>query len=280
MTTLSPAAVDQYWRDGYCVARGCVDAAAIDDFMEYMDDSLRHHLRRLGLPIEEAGDLAALHENLVRLHQHDQRRYVAMLRVFGSAKSAYDVLLSPGIADACRALGVSRPMLHTLPIFHLMSNRLRISGGYHGFEAHQDWSAVQTSINSVAVWLPFHALDYECFPLEVLPGSHLRGLLPCTREDDDYRIDPSCIDESRFLPLEMAKGDAALMTMFTVHRTAMRSNDRLRIAASWRYEDSIEPSFIERGYPFAQSRRVRHDAFSPGFPDADRMQDLIRQRRR
>lgn len=31
---------------------------------------------------------------------------------------------------------------------------------------------------------------------------------------------------------------------------------------------------------FAQPRRVRHEAFSLGLPDADRMQDLIRQRRR
>jgi hypothetical protein len=203
-----------------------------------------------------------------------------MLRVFGSAKSVYDVFLSRAVADACRALGVSRPMLHTLPIFHLISNRLRIDGGYHGFEAHQDWSAVQTSINSVAVWLPFHTVDRECFPLEVLPGSHIRGLLPSMGDADEYTVDPSCIDESRFLPVEMAKGDVAFMTLFTVHRTGMRSNDRLRIAASWRYEDSVEPSLIDRGYPFAQSRRVRHEAFSLGFPDADRMQDLIRQRRR
>jgi hypothetical protein len=114
----------------------------------------------------------------------------------------------------------------------------------------------------------------------VLPGSHIRGLLPSAGDADEYTVDPSCIDESRFLPVEMAKGDVAFMTLFTVHRTGMRSNGRLRIAASWRYEDSVEPSLIDRGYPFAQSRRVRHEAFSLGFPDADRMQDLIRQKRR
>ena len=54
-------------------------------------------------------------------------------------------------------------MLHTLPIFHLISNLLRVTGGYHGFEAHQDWSAVQTSINSVAVWLP-NRLGHACSP--------------------------------------------------------------------------------------------------------------------
>jgi hypothetical protein len=50
-----------------------------------------------------------------------------------------------------------------------------------------------------------------------------------------------------FQPVEMAKGDVAFMTLFTVHRTGMRSNDRLRIAASWCYEDSVEPWLVDRG---------------------------------
>jgi len=236
--------------------------------------ALAYHLCWLGLALDDTGGTAALHENLATLHRHDQDRYLAMLRVFGHAKTLYDVLLTDTIADTCRALGVEQPMLHTTPIFHLMSDRLRIAGGYHGFDAHQDWTALQTSINAVAVWLPFHDVDRACFPLEVLPRSHTRGLLPGVVTNNEYIIDSSCVDDSQFLPVEMAKGDVAFMTMFTVHRTGKSSGDRLRVAASWRYEDAVERSLIERGYPLAQSRVVRHEMFFPGFPDARWMQGI------
>ncbi len=269
--------VEHYWENGYCVVEDCVDRAWIDAFVGDLGAAARGQLAQLGLPAEPGSGLDVAHQNLVAVHRRDQNRYLAMLRLLSRTKSLYDVLLSDGITGVCSSLGVKLPVLHTLPLFHLLSNRLKITGGYHGFEAHQDWSALQTSINAVIVWLPFHDLGLDGFPLEVLPHSHHRGVLPSSVTDGEYKIDATSIDQSRFVALQVPKGGVVFLTPFTVHRTGMTGGEALRIAGSWRYEDALEPSFISRGYPLAQGKTVRHEPFFPGFPTAADVAKVIEQ---
>lgn len=245
------------------MARGLVPHEPLDAFIGDLAETVRRHLAHLGMHTDKSPSLDALHADLRRLHHCDQILYVATLRVIAKLKSLYDLFLWQSIARACQDLGVGVPMLHTHPLLHVLSNRLRIDAGYHGFEAHQDWSGLQSSLNSVVVWLPFHDVDDERFPLEVAPASHSAGVSP--RETV----------EEQFVPLHMNKGDAVLLSPFTIHRTGMRDGDVLRIAASWRYEDAVEPTFIARGYPLAQTRVVTHDLMFPGFPDATEMRCLL-----
>ena len=51
----------------------------------------------------------------------------------------------------------------------------------------------------------------------------------------------------------------------------MTDTAQLRIAASWRYEDAIEPTFVARRFPFAQGRSIASELFVPGFPSADEL---------
>ncbi len=264
MRRLPPEAAARYRQDGYCVVAGCVEHQHIDAYLRDLTQVVAAQLDSLGLPsLRDGFDLDALYDQLAVLHGHDQTAYVATLRVFNKLKSLYELFLADGIADACSELGVVLPLMHTLPLFHVMSYRLRLDEGYHGFEAHQDWTGLQTSLNAVVVWLPLHDIDRERFPLEVLPKSHLQGLW---RETEGSEA---------FMPVEVAKGDAVFMTPFTVHRTGLSKTPRLRTAVSWRYEDALEPTFVERGYPFAQTRTVNHDLLFPGFPDAAQMHKLL-----
>lgn len=276
MQRLSPDAREQFIEDGYYVARGYVDIATIDDFLGDVGAVVRQHLQRCAQPFTLAGHIAGLYENLATLHRYDQGRYLATLLVCGKLKSLYDLFLSDSLADACRKCGVSLPMLHTHPLFHVMSHRLRLDNGYFGFGPHQDWSGLQTSLNTVVVWLPFHDIDAGLFPLEVLPKSHTNGLCMGAVTDRDYTIDSSYYVGRPFTCVEVRKGDAVFMSPFTIHRTGLTETDGLRIAASWRYEDAVEDTFIERGYPLAQSRTVRHDLFFPAFPSAEQVRRVLK----
>ena len=169
------------------------------------------------------------------------------------------------------------PILHTLPVFHIMSNRLLFDQGYLGFETHQDWTGLQTSINSVTVWVPFHDIDKNQFPLEVLPQSHLQGLCHGEISNNIYKIDDRYHVGKKFLPLEVEKCDVIFMSGFTIHRTCLTDTDQLRIAASWRYEDALEKTFIERHYPFAQTKSIQRELFFPGFPSSEIMQQLFKE---
>jgi hypothetical protein len=268
---------EQYVEHGFFVARDLIDHRYIDAFVEDMGRVTESHLAHYGLPCVSTTSVETLGVNLATLHRFDQSLYLATLRVFGKVKSLYDLLFAPEIAATCTRFGIELPMLHTHPLFHIVSHELRLAQGYNGFAAHQDWSGLQTSLNTVVVWLPVHDVAPDRFPLEVLPGSHRYGLCRGVLIDNDYQIDRAYYAEKPFVALEAHKGDVVFMSPFTIHRTGIAEGGQLRIAASWRYEDALEPTFIARKYPFAQSRLVRHEMIVPGFPDAGQLMTALKR---
>ena len=276
MVTVPSTVRAAYKQDGYYVAVGLADVVHLDACLRDIGTILHRQLELHRLPIREGSGLASIYANLTTLHAHDQQIYLATLRVFNKLKSVYDLFLAPSIAATCQTLGILLPLMHTLPIFHSMSNRLRIANGYHGFDAHQDWTGLQTSLNATTIWIPFHDVDRECFPLEVLPGSHIGGLCHGVVSANEYRLEESSYEGKTFLPLELRKGDVVFLTPFTIHRTGLTESGDLRIAISWRYEDALEDTFIERQYPFAQTRVVHHDLIFPGFPTPTQFKPLLK----
>lgn len=272
---LPAAALAAYLEAGYCVGTGLLAEQCIDRFLQDVGGVLRAQLEHRGLPVNACGDLDGIDANLATIHGHDQTLYIATLVVFSRLKSLYDLFMSDRIAAACRQLGIAVPFMHTLPVFHILSNRLRIDGGYHGYDVHQDWTSLQSSLNAVTVWVPFHNVDGTRFPLEVLPQSHLQGLYRGAVHNNEYPIDPANFADKPFTAVEVKKGDVVFMSPFAIHRTRITDSEALRIAASWRYEDAVEHTFIDRKYPLAHTRVVRHDLFYPNFPDAEQMRQLL-----
>jgi Phytanoyl-CoA dioxygenase (PhyH) len=256
---------ERFAEDGYLIGHGLVPNQLLDMFVGDFGETVHRSLAHYGLQTRDSRSLDALYQNLATLHQFSQTLYLAALRVTAKLKSLYDLFLSQSVAHACRDLGIVLPMLHTHPLLHVLSDRLRIDEGYHGFEAHQDWSGLQSSLNTIVVWLPFHDVDEHRFPLEVVPSSHLNG------------VSSRDLATATFVPLHLKKGDVVFLSAFTIHRTGMTGSGGLRIAASWRYEDAAEPSFIARRYPLAQTRVVNHDLMIPGFPDAEEMRRHLKR---
>lgn len=277
--TLPPDATTRYLEAGYYVGEQLVEHEYIDSYLQDLSTISRAVLAHHRLPMNEADDLDAFYANLTTIHRHDQTLYLRMLLVFSRAKSLYDLFMSGGILRACGELGVTLPFMHTLPLFHIISNKLRIDGGYVGFEPHQDWTGLQTSLNAIIAWVPFHDIDATRFPLEVLPQSHLQGVCPGRIHNQLYQIDESIYRDTPFVPLEVRKGDVVFMSPFMIHRTGLTGTEMLRIAASWSCEDALEHTLIDRRYPMAQTRSVRHELFFPAFPGADEVRALLGEMR-
>jgi len=275
MLTLPSDAKDKYISDGYYLAQDLSSLDYINDVLMDINIIIKRHLLYYNLPINKSDEIAGLHENLSTMYRFDQSLYLATLHVLSKIKSLYEIFLSKEVASVCLEFGIALPIMHTHPLFHIMSNRLRFAQGYHGFEAHQDWTGLQTSLNAIVVWLPFHDVDKVRFPLEVLPQSHLQGLCPGAIDNNEYTIDDSYLCDKEFMPIEVNAGDVVFMSPFTVHRTGVTNSDDLRIAASWRFEDALEETFISRKYPFAQSRLIQHDLFFPDFPNAEQIKKAI-----
>lgn len=191
-------------------------------------------------------------ENLLSVYNVSVHRYMGFLRTAAKTVDIQKLILAPHILKMLRQLGVDYPSMPTQPVLHAMSPALTIPDGYDGTVAHQDWPSIQGSIDMVTVWIALTDAQSGRYPLEVVPGSHLKGVR-------DGVVNGSVLEcelygEEKFIPIECMAGDVVFLSGFLVHRTG--EGDTFRAAVSQRFDSNIEPTFIERGFPCAQKRVV------------------------
>ncbi len=258
----------QYRKNGYFIARQILPPDLVLKVRSEMHLLVQQQLEYLGLACTSARSPEALHNDLKTLFGGNLKAYLATLTLCAKLTSLFELYTHPEVKRFVAATGLSLPVFQTTPVMHAMSKSLKVPGGYYGLGVHQDWPTLQGGLDTVTLWLPFVDVDRNLYPLELIPGSHDGGLLPYSRKDHIFEVDPEHYDPSAFVPMEASVGDIVFMSSFTIHKTSTNGDDRLRIATSWRYENGSEPHFIARCYPFAQKRSVVPELITPNFPTA------------
>ena len=135
---------------------------------------------------------------------------------------------------------------------------------------------MQGSLNSVVTWIPLIDINKELGALEVLPGSHLEGLLP-TEEDEWFRhVSADSIDEGQFVPLEVGAGDLVVFSAFLVHRSGNNRSESIRWSMHYRYNDAADPTWIERKFPHPY--KVYHpeqEIITNDFPSSEQLRTIF-----
>ena len=215
--------VQQYKHEGYCIIRDAVS-----------QNMIQHAL----LPIKKMTD------RIIRAE------YVNSLAACARLMIVRDLFCNIFIEDFLDEIGISTPLVHA-PVVTIM-NRNTIPDIYYGTSAHQDWASVQGSLDMATAWVALTDAKVGNYPLEVVPGSHLDGLKDGVANGSVLEI-----QAGGFIPVDCNAGDVVIFSGFMVHRTG--SGSGYRVAASQRYENAAEPSYIERGYPCAQKRVVERE---------------------
>lgn len=178
-------------------------------------------------------------------------KYIAFLTCMAKDVNLLLFFTQPNILNILHDLGLSLPIISSYPVLHVMSDVLKIPGGYHGTHSHQDWPSIQGSLDSITIWTPFMKTKNN-FPMEVIVGSHKHGLIDGKMNGSVMEIHTN---ESDFLEIECDVDDIVFMSSFLIHKTGKGGNG-LRVASSIRFDNADESTFIERGYPCAQKRIV------------------------
>jgi ectoine hydroxylase-related dioxygenase (phytanoyl-CoA dioxygenase family) len=100
--------------------------------------------------------------------------------------------------------------------------------GVKGYELHQDWIAWPGFPRSfLTVLVPFDSADADNGCTQVFPGYHKNG--PLSPQDGHYHeLPPEAIDAMRGVNLELERGDVAIFSGFTPHRSAPNRSPRWR----------------------------------------------------
>lgn len=265
-----------FYENGYYISNNIISENEINSFKKELNILLNYQLKRLSIPSDASNTTRSIYNNLIGLYQYNQDIYISTLKVISKLKSVYDILLSFNILKICNLLSIEMPMFHSSPVFHILSNKLKIKDGYQGIGVHQDWPSLQTSLNTITVWIPLMDIDKTLFPIDVIPKSHLFGLCKGKPSTHLYEINENTYKNHEFISLEVNQGGAIFMSNFLLHKTGMTNTDQLRMAISWRYEDALEPSFAERNFPFAQTRIIKRELFIEDFPSVDLVKSIYK----
>ena len=172
----------------------------------------------------------------------------------------------PQVMALVRDLGLVTPTIATRTVLHFMANALAIEGGYLKTPPHQDFRSVQGSLNSIVLWTPLADVGPDDYPVVVADGSHRLGLLPSGEHVFGHQIEPACLEGLSFHPVDLKRGDILVFSTLLVHATSETGGERVRIAASFRFNDAAESSYIERGLPIPYIYKADMALRTPDFP--------------
>jgi hypothetical protein len=252
-------------RDGFFRAQAMLPDDQVMGALASVTRTVHDQLRYLGVAMPEPG----LHGALRALHRADMPRYLKTVAAFWRKADVAGLMRHPAILEFLeRELGWRDVFLPGGEVALLMAPDLNIPGGYFGLSAHQDFPSVQGSLDGLVAWIPLTPVNRQGWTMEVVPGSHRRGLIAQVDETSQgWVVRDEALAGAEWFPLVANPGDVIFMSAFTVHRSAQYGDPaRFRLALSTRFDNAGEPTFIARTYPTAYQRRVQRDQYEPGFP--------------
>lgn len=264
---------EQFLAEGYAIFRGVLDTAWLDQINEEMLELFRLQLRRRNLPTSGGDFREAFQADALRLLQADVPTYISTARMTQMLPSVHRLMISEPIMAIARRLGIEFPVISTRVSNHIISESLKIPGGYHKSPPHQDWRAIQGSLDSIVLWAPTTPVSTQSHPLEIIPRSHLLGLLPTVDHIQTPSVSDPRIREEDYQALAMSPGDVVAFSTFLVHRTGEQGDGQVRIAYSGRFNNAAEDTYVAHGYPTPYKYSYQTDLIVPDFPKA---KDLAR----
>lgn len=183
---------------------------------------------------------------------------------------------SPAIRELCQQLGLRHPSL-----MGCCNMRLdKPQDSKHLFNWHQDSVYLLGSVNAVTVWVPLHDVNLHRGTIQVIAGSHRRGLAPFKRISEKV-IAPYvpllqrdlCLDEQvngEPVTIEASKGDIVVFKQMLVHRSTPNYSDQIRWTTQLRITDLADPEHLRQGFPTGDRTNIFYVDY-PGHNSAARL---------
>jgi len=264
-----------YRRDGLVVIPGLFAPAALETVARDLVATFQARARALGLDLPSGTGQDDFSELLAGLFAKDIASYMAAAKLTQYLASVHRLGVSPELMGVVDALGLGLPAISTRPVIHYMADRLKIPGGYQKSPPHQDWRSVQGSLDGLTIWAPLFDVGPADYALEVIRGSHRLGLLDSEPALPQQRVVDGLYNEADFEVLPLKAGDAVIFSGFLVHRTCERGGEAVRVAFSYRFNNVLEPSFVDRNFPDPYTYRPEPGLVTPGFGGAEDLAALF-----
>jgi ectoine hydroxylase-related dioxygenase (phytanoyl-CoA dioxygenase family) len=263
---------------GYVVIPWAADDGLLTLIERDLANVFHRRAKAAGLDAALPSSYDDLSNLIIALKQHDQSAYLQAAKTANHLASLSQLCVSPEVMALVRDLGLLTPTIATRTVLHFMANSLAIEGGYLKTPPHQDFRSVQGSLNSIVLWTPLADVGLDDYPVIVADGSHRLGLLPSTEHVFGHQIEPARLEGLDFHPVKLKRGEVLVFSTLLVHATSETGSTRVRIAASFRFNDAADSSYIERGLPIPYIYKADMALRTPDFPTPAHMDAIFGRR--
>lgn len=267
----------EYREIGFVHLRKFFDPNAVAEVREEARRVFVTQLRALGIVRGERPSETEIDDGMAALFQDHLATFINCGKQAQHLISLHRLSLNERLVHVVRQLGVEWPNICTRPVMFFNSPRLAKSEVYWRVFAHQDWRSMQGSLDSVVAWAPLADLPPELGPLEVVPASHLDGLVTSDVVEGFGKVGDEYLHDKTFASLPCELGDVVLFSSFLVHRSGTNSSPGIRWSCHFRYNNLAEATFVERGYPHPYLYKPTEELLTPGFPAQPQVRDVFRR---
>lgn len=272
--------INEYKTNGFIILKGMFDTDTVKQI--HYDTRYVFALQfeeTLNIPVEKSINLSEneFSELMFELYKKHFKVFSNCSRQVQHLVSLHKLGVSEELIETLKGLGLTQPIISVRP--SMLMNSIYMdkggeSGKYWRLPPHQDWYFNQGSIDSVTVWFPYVNVSQELGPLEFIPGSHLRGLQKSGEGDGFGDMTENFSDED-FVSFELSPGDAIVFFSLLVHRSGVNKTDRVRWSSQFRFNNLVEPKFIERNLPNPFMYYAVRELETPNFPSASDVENLL-----
>ncbi|QZA79205.1 phytanoyl-CoA dioxygenase family protein [Deefgea tanakiae] len=259
---IDECSINAYKENGFAIFRGAIDRSVIDELI--------FEISQFGKSIVGEGfDFYSSETKFVSKEKqsllYDRLRYLpSMSRLSGNVNLIY----------LLRELGLTEPVL-----MGCCNMRYDVPHDVnHLFAWHQDSLYLLGSLNAVTLWIPLTNVNLNAGTIEVIPRSHLNGILPFKRISGkiiaeyipflqrDLSLDMDVIDVP--VSIDANPGDVVVFSQFLLHRSTINHSSMPRWTAQVRVSDLNCAWFKKNKYPTGDRKNIFFCDY-PGFKHSE-----------
>lgn len=212
---------------------------------------------------------AAFNEMMYRLFEDDLQAFSNCGKQAQHLISLHRLSLDEKLIEIIREAGLNFPNISTRPVMYFNHPRLAKEKVFYKVDAHQDWRSMQGSLNSCVIWIPLVDINTDLGALEIVPGSHLDGLLTESVQHSFGMVNVSDEMQKKIIPVEVEQGDALLFSAFLIHQSGENIMDSPRWSCHFRYNDLSEHTFIQRKFAHPYIYKPQDTIITEDFPQKE-----------
>lgn len=267
-----------YKKEGYLHLPGFAPASEVQEILNqarqiFQLQFLEKGYTKVGLATDEQESV--FNENLYRLFAEDLTTLMNCGKQVQHLISLHRFSLHERITRLLAEIGLRFPVISTRPVMFFNHPRLAQKKVFYKVDAHQDWRSMQGSLNSVVIWFPLVDIDKDLGALEIVPGSHLSGLMTEKIEQGFGMVHVDEEMQNKMIQVEVKQGDALLFSSFLVHQSGENITEKPRWSCHFRYNDLEEETFVQRNYPHPYLYKPMEELLTPGFPSLAHLENLF-----